>query len=112
MAYMKIHCDSCGETWEIYGRDNWKAETARQCPHCFQKIDRTIWEKNIILAFSAARDANAELHKAHTGEDKPLFSVDFIADEPLIDLSEFEPEIDLMDDLEFLNTIGDISEDF
>ena len=80
MAFMRIHCDYCGGTWEVYHRDNWKDDKARQCPHCFAKIDRQAWEKDVLPAFGAVQDANAELFKEHTGNHKPLFTVDIIAD--------------------------------
>ena len=78
--FLKIYCDVCGGTWEIYQRDNWKDDKARQCPHCYSKIDRQTWNDQIIPAFTLAADANAELVKDSTGYHKPLFTVDFIAD--------------------------------
>ena len=80
MAYLRIHCDVCGGTWEVYHRDNWKDDKARQCPHCFSKIDRQTWEKQILPAFGAVQDANAELFKDSTGYHTPLFTFDVIAD--------------------------------
>lgn len=79
MAYLRIHCDVCGGTWEVYHRDNWKDDKARQCPHCFSKIDRQTWENQIIPAFAAVHDANAELYKDSTGYHAPLFTFDVIA---------------------------------
>ena len=80
MAYLRIHCDVCGGTWEVYHRDNWKDDKARQCPHCFAKIDRSVWEKEVLPAFGAVNHANAELLKEHTGYHRPLFTFDVIAD--------------------------------
>ena len=80
MAYLRIHCDVCGGTWEVYDRDNWKDDKARQCPHCFAKIDRPLWERQVLPAFGAVHDANAELYKDHTGFHAPLFTFDVIAD--------------------------------
>lgn len=80
MAYMKIHCGYCSDSWEIYHRDNWKDDSARTCPHCFQKIDRQTWDNQVLPAFAAVHDANAELFKDHTGYHKPLFTVDVVAD--------------------------------
>lgn len=80
MAYLRIHCDVCGGTWEIYGRDDWNDDKARQCPHCYSKIGRSVWQSEVIPAFTAAEDANAELFKEHTGYHKPLFTFDIIAD--------------------------------
>ena len=80
MAFIRIHCDNCGGSWEIYHRDNWNKDEARQCPHCYEEIDRQIWKKEIIPAFAAVEDANGELYKDSTGCRRPLFTVDFIAD--------------------------------
>lgn len=79
MVYLRIHCATCGGVWEVYHRDNWNNDKARQCPHCFAEIDRQTWEKDVLSAFGAVHDANAELYKDHTGYDKPLFSVDVMA---------------------------------
>ena len=80
MAYMKIHCGYCGGAWEVYHRDDWKDDHARTCPHCSQKIDRQTWNKQVLPAFGAVQDANAELLKDHTGQHLPLFMLDVIAD--------------------------------
>ncbi len=81
MGYLKIHCHNCGGTWEVYGRDNWKSDTARQCPHCFNSIDRQTWERQIIPAFAGMEDANRELVKDHSGYNAPLFSLNYTAGE-------------------------------
>ena len=70
------------DLWEVYHRDNWNNDKARQCPHCFAEIDRQTWEKEVLPAFGAVHDANAELHKDHTGYDKPLFYFDVMTDRP------------------------------
>ena len=82
MAYLRIHFEACGGVWEVYHRDNWNNDKARQCPHCFAEIDRQTWEKEVLPAFGAVHDANAELHKDHTGYDKPLFYFDVMTDRP------------------------------
>ena len=78
--YMRIHCGTCGGTWEVYQRDNWKDDKARACPHCFEEIDPQTWEQQIIPAFCASADANAELIKDGEGYYKPFFAVDFMAE--------------------------------
>jgi len=80
MAYLKIHCDVCGGTWEIYHRDNWKDDKARQCPHCMSAIDRQTWHRFVLPALGAVKDANEELYKIHAGYHAPLFSFDVVAD--------------------------------
>ena len=79
MAYMRIHCHHCGGTWEVYQRDDWKDDRARTCPHCFAEIDKQTWEHQIVPAFGAAADANAELIKDHHDKCRPIFTVDFCA---------------------------------
>lgn len=84
MAYLVIHCKKCGGEWEIYHRDNWHDDRARQCPHCFAEIDGQTWQRFILPALGAGSEANAELFKDHTsGRGKPLFTVDVMADKPL-----------------------------
>lgn len=80
MGYLRIHCDYCGGTWEVYGRDDWNDDRARQCPHCSAKIDRQDWTKEVLPAFAAMMDANREIAKTHSGYHIPLFTVDYIED--------------------------------
>lgn len=80
MAFMRIHCGRCGKVWEIYHRDNWKQDSCRQCPRCFEEIDRGIWEKEILPAFNSANDMENTLYNEHTGMKKPLFSIDLLSD--------------------------------
>lgn len=78
MAFLRIHCSVCGGTWEIYARDSWNDDRARQCPHCFSEIDRSIWKREILPAFGAVSDANAALFNAHSGQHEPLFHFDVV----------------------------------
>ena len=78
MAYLKIYCESCGGTWDVYSRDIMN-NNARICPHCGQKIDRRAWESDVIPAFDATQKANAELFKDHVDTHRPLFSFDVVA---------------------------------
>ena len=82
MSYLRIHCEACGGVWEVYHRDNWNNDKARQCHHWFAEIDRQTWGNEVLPAFGAVHDANAELHKDHTGYDKPLFYFDVMTDRP------------------------------
>lgn len=84
MAYMRIHCTACGGTWEIYQRDNWNAENARVCPHCYAEIDRSTWYNYILPAFGAMADANAVLAKDSIGYNRPAFWLDVIAEHSIL----------------------------
>ncbi len=79
MAYLKIHCDYCGQSWEVYERAV-KDEHSRMCPHCGSEIDSQTWKRQIVPALAQAADANRELIKDHTGYHAPVFSFDVIAD--------------------------------
>ena len=80
MGILRIHCDSCGGQWEVYGSGDFHARAARTCPHCGQRIDGQTWEKQILPAFGGMMDANRELLKDHSGYHAPLFTVDYVAD--------------------------------
>lgn len=89
MAFLRIHCDVCGGTWEVYDRDR-KNDKARQCPHCFSEIDAQTWARQIVPAFCAVSDANRELYKDSTGYHTPLFTFDVIADHIYTDYMDRE----------------------
>lgn len=76
---MRIHCEVCGGAWEVYRRDA-TSDAARKCPHCFSKIDRQTWKREVLPAFNAVHGANAELLRESTGRHRPLFTFDVIAD--------------------------------
>ena len=80
MGFLRIHCDYCGGTWDVYGGKDWKNANNRVCPHCHEKIDGQDWNNQILPAFGAMMDANRELIKTHTGYHTPLFTVDYIED--------------------------------
>lgn len=79
MGMLRIHCDYCGQAWEVYHRDNWSEPQTRECPHCFTAIDPRTWER-VVEAFADMNDANMELLKNHTQEHKPLFTVEYVED--------------------------------
>ena len=80
MAYMKISCEYCGGSWEVYERDDWNGRKAATCPHCGTKIDRQTWQKCVVPAFGAFMDLNRDLFRDHVGEHRPLFQIDMISD--------------------------------
>ena len=79
MAYLKIYCDYCGQTWEVYER-SMHDEHSKQCPHCLAKIDSQTWDRQILPALGQVSDANRELFKDHVGYHCPVFTFDVIAD--------------------------------
>ena len=78
MGYLKIYCDSCGGVWHVYHRGIHES-TARQCPHCYAKIDRQTWERQVLPAFGEMVDTERELFKDHANH-APLFCIDFVSD--------------------------------
>ena len=79
MGMLRIHCDYCGQAWEVYHRDEWNGDSARTCPHCFSEIDPGTWEK-VVAAFAEMSDANIELVKDHAQAHGALFTVDYLED--------------------------------
>lgn len=78
MGFLKIYCDSCGGTWDVYHRDI-HSDNARKCPHCLAKIDGQTWNRQILPAFGEMLDTERELFKDHMNR-APLFCIDFVAD--------------------------------
>lgn len=112
MAYLLIHCDVCGGQWEIYHRDDFNADKARQCPHCFNSIDKQTWTNQVLPAFGLVHDANAELYKDHAGYNRPLFSFDVIADHLYENRFDEADEIDMdFDNLELDLNFDDLELD-
>lgn len=94
MGRLRIRCGKCGNSWEIYHRDNWKDWRARTCPVCGESVDKQSWE-GVLRGFHELEDANLELIKDHSQANMTMFAVDYIADR------EKEPE-DLRDEFEDL----------
>lgn len=80
MAYLKIHCETCGDTWEVYHRDRDANDKARQCPHCNAKIDWHVWRNEVVPALEAVHNANAALSQDHAAHHRQLFTFDVVAD--------------------------------
>ena len=79
MAYLKIYCDYCGQTWQVYRR-SMNDEHSRECPHCGSKIDSQTWSRQVVPALCMVSDANGELMKDHLGYHVPVFTFDVISD--------------------------------
>lgn len=80
MAYMKISCEYCGGSWEVYERDDWTSSKAATCPHCAQKIDHQTWRRCVLPSFGAFADMNKDLCRNHVDDHHPLFQIDMIND--------------------------------
>lgn len=80
MGYMKIYCDSCDRTFELYERDimdSQRDRISRVCPHCGAKIPLACYHK-AVLAFYEHSNVNMALHNSHVNDHTPLFTIDFI----------------------------------
>lgn len=75
--YMRIWCQRCGGTFEIYGRDDVRSHKARTCPHCQERATGETWAK-VAEAFDAYKEAAMALYADRTA--KTRFTVDFIDD--------------------------------
>lgn len=80
MAYMKIHCDYCGGSWEVYERDNWFDQKIATCPHCATKIDEETWKGFVLPAFGSFVDANQRLFRDHVDDHRACIQFDLISD--------------------------------
>lgn len=77
MAYLRIHCEKCGQMWEVYERAM-NDELSRVCPHCESEIERQTWKNQIVPSLCQVSDSNRELMKDHLGYKDTLFSFDVI----------------------------------
>jgi hypothetical protein len=80
MGFLRIHCDYCGGTWDVYNNNSARDKTARTCPHCQQKVNGFTWEKQILPAFTAMAACNKRLMLNHADQHTPLFTVDYVED--------------------------------
>lgn len=77
MGYLRIHCGSCGQDWEVY-RKTREYDGARECPHCGKRIDHETWEKRVLRAFNGMLDANLAVMQDHVDYHQGAFKVDYI----------------------------------
>lgn len=69
----KIHCHNCGCNYYVY----WSGLNRNKiinCPHCFAKIDKTMWD-NLINAMSAVENLNSDFIKYNADRNENLFDV-------------------------------------
>lgn len=79
MCVLRIHCNACGGSWELYHRDIYN-KAHRKCPHCGKEIDQQTYTDKILPAWSACIDANTVLYNDHLQHHRAIFTIDFIAD--------------------------------
>ena len=79
MLYMRVYCDYCSGTFEVYPKLR-EYDKARQCPHCDSRIDGTTWREKILPAFNEVCEANLALARDHVDHHTALFEIAFIAD--------------------------------
>lgn len=75
--FMRIWCQRCGGSYEVYDRDDVRCNKARTCPHCQEKVTAAVWEK-VVEAHDAYK--LAELALASDDTSKTRFTVDFMDD--------------------------------
>lgn len=80
MGYLRIHCDYCGGTWEVYRIKGVCPDHGRICPHCGQKIDPEAWDTRVIPAFKRMNEANVDVNRIQNEYHGPNFMVDYIED--------------------------------
>lgn len=79
MSYLRIHCNNCGGSWEIYEL-TYNKKFSNICPHCFKEIDKRKWN-NIYSAFQEVCEANRELYKDYLSfPNSSLFSIEVLTD--------------------------------
>lgn len=85
MGFLRIHCKSCGNYWDVYESDDYKNQRYKKCPYCGEEIDGQDYYNTVLPAFGAMLDATKELEKTSIGYNAPLFRVDYISGCKVID---------------------------
>ena len=80
MGHLKLYCDGCGSSWDVYTRDDMGSKLIRTCPICGKSIDPGIWNRRIIQAFGMMERANRDLVTNHTQTHGTLFTVSYFPD--------------------------------
>ena len=75
--FMRVWCQRCGGTFELYSRDDVWSYKARTCPHCQERATGEAWAM-VIGAFEAYKAASRALYEDNT--TKTRFTVDFLDD--------------------------------
>ncbi len=79
MGMLRVRCEQCKGTWDVYGARDFTNDHNRVCPHCGHKVESMAWHTHVLPAFAAMMEANRELIRMHV-EHGPLFTVDYVED--------------------------------
>lgn len=77
MAYLKIRCQSCGGSWEVY---RMTLDRGNQCPHCGAKICRETWKDYVAPMLDMMNTAAVALRLDHCTYHRPLFTFTAVDD--------------------------------
>ena len=77
---MKIYCDYCKQTWEVYSRDDPMRPTARRCPHCQKAIVKQETWKEMVDCMEHVDKVNMMLLSDHVNQRFIPFTVSYKAD--------------------------------
>lgn len=100
MGLLRVRCDQCKGTWEVYGARDFTNDQNRICPHCGNKVDKQTWHGQILPAFGMLMDGNRALMKVRA-DHGPLFLVDYIED------SYFDPPATTQDVYDRIDQLED-----
>lgn len=68
-----IHCYNCNNDYHLYSRQI-QHDKPVDCPHCFTKIDETVWN-DLVNAVLSLDEVNYHFRKYHAERHEPLFDV-------------------------------------
>lgn len=89
--YIRVWCQRCGGTFEIYDRDDIQSHKARTCPHCQERATGETWAK-VVMAYDAYKTASKALFMDATS--KTRFTVDFMDDSIFANCRTMPPMMD------------------
>lgn len=76
MAYFKVHCFNCGNTYDIYREEVANKKKAR-CPHCYATMNERQFDK-LENAFFTLEEVNGGLRKRAVEYGDKLFQVEYV----------------------------------
>ena len=97
--FLKIRCDSCHQSWEVYEYNLQSGSAVRTCPHCDAVMQKETYDQ-VISTFLKAKRVNERFAADSVNKNAPLFAVSFIEDRPFacpvadIDIENIDVSID------------------